>query len=91
MTIEQAKQRVAREGGIEIVKYYDTYHLMAVYSWSEGKVKQMRKAGVPTFKDGGRNKYDPKLVDAWLKDVFFVTVNESLDYSDNNYTRTLIA
>ena len=91
MKISEAKQRVEREGGIEMVRYYSTYHLMARYSWNETKVKEMKNLGMPYFKDGRKNKYDPEAVEKWLVGVFFVAHGESLDYCDNNNTSRLLA
>ena len=87
----EAKQRVQQEGGWEIVKVFETYHLMAWFGWSEGYVKKMRNEGMPTWKHGGRNRYDQEEVQAWLNTHhFFVPSGKSLDYCDNKYDEVTI-
>ncbi len=91
MTKAEAKQKVKQEGGWEMVKVFDTYHLMAWYNWSEGYVKKMRNEGMPTWKDGRRNRYDQQEVQDWLNPHnFFVPSGQSLKYSDNKYERVTI-
>ena len=87
----EAKQRVQQEGGWEIVKVFETYHLIAWFGWSEGYVKKMRDAGCPSWKEGGRNRYDQKEVQTWLeKQYFFVPSDESIEYCNNNDIGVLI-
>jgi len=74
MTTKQARQKVAVEGGFDAVKVWETYHLMAAYGWSEGRVKQMMTKGLPMFYDGRQRRFDPRVVDSWLRNNFFVSV-----------------
>jgi hypothetical protein len=73
MTKDEARQRVAREGGLETRKYLETYHMMAFLGVSEGSLKQLNREGLPHGKIGRRNIYDRMQVEAWASSNFFWT------------------
>ena len=73
MTIEQAKQRVQREGGFESAGLWEKHHMMAYFSWSEGLLKTRMKQGCPHHHEGGKNKFDPKKVLGWYEHFFILT------------------
>jgi len=72
MTIEQAKQRVNREGGLAAAGLWETHHMMAHFSWSEGLLKIRIKQGCPHHHEGGKNKFEPRKVLLWYKQVFIL-------------------
>ncbi|MEI8062414.1 MAG: hypothetical protein WCG97_03940 [bacterium] len=72
MTIEQAKQRVNREGGLAAAGLWETHHMMAHFSWSEGLLKIRIKQGCPHHHEGGKNKFEPKKVLLWYEQVFIL-------------------
>ena len=72
MTIEQAKQRVNREGGLAAAGLWETHHMMAHFSWSEGLLKARIKQGCPHHHEGGKNKFEPKKVLLWYEQVFIL-------------------
>ena len=73
MTIEQAKQRVRREGGFESAGLWEKHHVMAYFSWSEGLLKTRLKQGCPHHKEGGKLKFEPTKVRHWYEQVFILT------------------
>ncbi len=73
MTKDEARQRAAREGDLEKRKYFETYHTMAFLNVSEGRLKQLKREGLPHGKIGRRNIYDRKQVEEWAKINFFCT------------------
>ena len=72
MTIEQAKQRVNREGGLAAAGLWETHHMMAHFSWSEGLLKKRIKQGCPHHHEGGKNKFESKKVLLWYEQVFIL-------------------
>lgn len=73
MTKDEARQKAAKEGGIEKRKYLETYHMMAFLGVSEGGLKDLIRDGLPHGKIGRRNIYDREQVEAWAKSKFFCT------------------
>lgn len=73
MTKDEAKQKAAKEGGLEKRKYFETYHTMAFLGVSEGRLKELIRDGLPHGKIGRRNIYDRVQVEAWASSNFFWT------------------
>jgi hypothetical protein len=73
MTKNEARQRAAKEGGLEDRKYFETYHMMAFLGVSEGRLKELLREGLPHGKIGRRNIYDREQVEAWARTNFFCT------------------
>jgi hypothetical protein len=73
MTKDEAKQKAAKEGGLEKRKYFETYHTMAFLGVSEGRLKELLRDGLPYGKIGRRNIYDREQVEAWASGNFFWT------------------
>jgi hypothetical protein len=66
-----AKRRVANEGGVDHLRYLETYQLMAWLGISEGRVKQLVRDGMPHGKIGRKNFYDRELIANWIGSNFF--------------------
>ena len=73
MTKDEAKQKAAKEGGLERRKYFETYHTMAFLGVSEGRLKELLRDGLPHGKIGRRNIYEREQVEAWASSNFFWT------------------
>jgi len=73
MTKDEAKQKAAKEGGLERRKYFETYHTMAFLGVSEGRLKELLRDGLPHGKIGRRNIYDREQLEAWASNKFFWT------------------
>ncbi len=84
MTIEQAKQRVNREGGFEAAGLWEKHHMMAYFSWSEGLLKTRIKQGCPHHHEGGKNKFEPKKVLGWYEQCFILPLSVTHLYRNTN-------
>ena len=73
MKKSDAKQRVATEGGLDGLAFFETYQLMAYLGISTGKVRLLIEDGLPHGKNGGKLIFKRDDVDQWCLTCFFST------------------